>query len=182
MHEKPVGIKDRLELLMSGRGFNYYDNKNKARADDLLVRQRASDLLGDASRALTALEPEFRRRYVPAASRDNPYPPAEVLDRLRDSVRLRTRIAELETSIRSMSVPTQDKIWWRLRDEAGLLDHLMTFDVQLIQEAQEIEERVRAFTAESWNTGECEPGLAPLLTGLSDVIRTRAQLLSIQIV
>ena len=34
--------------------------------------------------SLAALEPDFRRRFVPPSTRDNPYPPADVMAKLKD--------------------------------------------------------------------------------------------------
>src|SRR5580700_146729 len=115
-------IAQQLQLLMSGRGFNFYDDRNKARADDLLVRQRAGGFIGEACAALTALEQQYRSAYIPPSTRENPYPPANAMAKLKEIGQTRNRLSEVETQIRSMPVPTQDKVWWRFRDERVLLE------------------------------------------------------------
>jgi hypothetical protein len=182
MHEDPHGVMARLELLMSGRGYNFYDKRNLARADDLLVRARASGFLGDAGQALTALEPEFRRRFVPASTRENPYPPAEAMAKLKDIGLLRGRIGDIETAIRSMSVPTQDKVWCRFREERTLLEQLASFDLQLVLHCQEIADQTRAITPDDWNTRRIPSEFDPRLRDLQDCIRQRQQFLSIQVI
>ena len=106
-----------LQVALTGVGYNFYDNRNRARADDLLVRQHASSLLASAGDSLKRLEADFRAQYIPAATRENPYPPADAMAKIRAGTRLRERLSDLETQIRSMAVPTQDRIWWRFRQE-----------------------------------------------------------------
>ena len=175
-------IAQNLELLMSGRGFNFYDNKNQARADDLLVRQRASGFLTDASQALTDLEAAYRGQYIPASTREQPYPPAEAMAKLKGIGQLRSKVSDIETQIRGMSVPTQDKVWWRFRDEAVLLEQLVGFDYQLISQCRDIADQVRAVTADDWNAGTVTAGVNAKLTQLQTSIRERQQFLAIQVV
>jgi hypothetical protein len=175
-------VAQQLELLMSGRGFNFYDSKNQARADDLLVRQRASGFLSEACQALTALEPVFRQQFIPPSTRENPFPPAEAMAKLREIGQLRTKIADLETQIRSMSVPTQDKIWWRFRDERTLLEQLVGYDYQLVRECSDIADAVRAVSADDWNGRSVSTEFAPKLNQLQSSIRERQQFLAIQVI
>lgn len=175
-------IVQQLQLLMSGRGFNFYDNKNMARADDLLVRQRACGFLGDACQALTALEPEYRRRFVPSSTRENPYPSAEAMAKLKEIGLLRSRISDIETDIRGMSAPAQDKIWWRFRQERTLLEQLVSFDFQLVKTCSDIADRAIAASAADWNAGDVSSELAPHLKALRDAIRDRQQFLAIQVI
>jgi hypothetical protein len=175
-------IVQQMQLLMSGRGFNFYDNKNQARADDLLVRQRASGFLGDAGQALTAVEADFRHRFIPASTRDNPYPPADAMAKLREIGQLRTRLADLETDIRGMPVPTQDRIWWRFREERALLEQLVNFDFHLVTACSDVADRALAVTADDWNAGAVPAAFAPQLKQIEDSIRQRRQFLAIQVI
>jgi len=175
-------IAQNLELLMSGRGFNFYDNKNQARADDLLVRQRASGFLTDASQALTDLEAAYRGQYIPASTREQPYPPADAMAKLKGIGQLRSKVSDIETQIRGMSVPTQDKVWWRFRDEAVLLEQLVSFDYQLVSQCRDVADQVRAITADDWNAGTVAAAVGAKLSQLQTSIRERQQFLSIQVV
>ena len=48
-------LAQQLDLLLTGYGYNLYNDANRARADDLLVRQRAGGLLGEAANQLGRL-------------------------------------------------------------------------------------------------------------------------------
>ena len=81
MASRPPGnlVVQQLDLLLSGYGFNYYKAENRARADDLLIRQQAAGSLSQAVSALSSLHSSYRLRYLPPPSRDNPFPPREEL-------------------------------------------------------------------------------------------------------
>ena len=71
-----------LQLLTTGWGYNFYnETPHKARADDLLVREKAAHYLGEATSTLAGLEVAYRHQFIPAATRDQPFPPAEVMER-----------------------------------------------------------------------------------------------------
>ena len=65
-------LVQQLDLLLNGRGFNYYKAENRARADDLLVRERAAGALSAAIGTLSSLHGAYYRQYIPAPSRENP--------------------------------------------------------------------------------------------------------------
>lgn len=181
MNSQPNSVKDGLALLMVGIGFNFYDNKNQARADDLLVRQRASGLLTDACQALTTLESDYKTQFIPPSTREQPYPPADAMAKLKGIGQLRTKISDIESQIRGMSVPTQDKIWWRFRDEAVLLEQLVSFDYQLVSQCHAIADQIMAVTADEWQSGTVGASVTPKLVLLQTAIRDRQQLLAIQV-
>lgn len=168
-----------LQLLISGVGYNFYNKDNTMRADDLLVRSQASGSLGDASAALKAVEADYARQYVPPSTRDQPYPPPEIMARKREIASLRARVSDLETRIRSMSVPTQDKIWWRFRQETQLLSDLLTFDHGLLLHTSEIARLARAITADAWQNSDPAAPIDAALQELESTVRARQQLLSL---
>lgn len=168
-----------IELLLTGYGYNFYDKKNMARADDLLVRQKAGSSVADAAQSLASLEVEFQRHYVRSATRDNPYPPAEVMDKLRDIKLLRQQVSDLEGKIRGMPVPTQDRTWWRFRDEQTLLNQLLSFDYELLRQTEQLYQWVRGLTPESWNNGPGRSGFDAPMQQLEQVVRDRQRFLQI---
>ncbi len=172
-------LVQQMQLLLTGYGYNFYDKKNMARADDLLVRQKAASSLGDAKQALANLELEFQRRYIPPATRENPYPPTGAMDKLRDIATLRQRIDGLEGQIRGMSVPTQDKTWWRFREEQNLLNQLLTFDYELLRQTEQVFQWIRGLTPESWQSGPGRSGFDMPLQQLDNLIRDRQRFLMI---
>ena len=173
-------LVQQLQLALSGYGYNFYDDRNRARSDDLLVRQRASAALSSAAAGLKPLEADYRAEYVPAATRDNPYPPPDALAKLKAVVRLRERLGDLETQIRSMSVPTQDRVWWRFRQELPLLEALISHDYGLIRDAQALETFTAGLSAFDWHERDIPSEIAPLLGALQKTIRDRQEFLHLQ--
>jgi hypothetical protein len=168
-----------LQVLVAGTGYNFYDSRSTMRADDLLVRQRASGALADGARALAAQEVEYRRRFIPAATRDNPFPPADAMESLRALGRLRARLDDLAAQILGMPVPAQDKTWWRYREERTTLARLLDFDLQLLRHTEELGSMARALTAEQWQANPSPAAFDALLPPLETLIRERGQFLQI---
>ena len=61
-------------MLLNGYGYNWYRLDNQMRADDLLVRSRASEHLERAAARLHDLEGRYRRKYLPPLTREHPDP------------------------------------------------------------------------------------------------------------
>ncbi len=170
-------VVQRLQVLLSGGGYNFYDKANLARADDLLVRQRAGSSLSEAARHLQTMEAEYRRVFLPPSTREQPFPPPEAMEKLRGLTRLAERLRDLESDIRGMAAPAQDKFWWRLRQEVSLLNALLAFDDGLVQQTADIERVVAAWTVDDWQANDLTSTLAPRLQLLAALIRDRQQLL-----
>ncbi len=177
LHPSDNPVMRQLQLLLVGYGYNFYDKRNMARADDLLVRQKACGALGSAPQTLAALQSNYQRRYVPPSTRENPYPPAETMARLRGIGELSERVCRLEERIRGMPVPTQDRVWWRFREELPLLNRLLEFDLALVQQTQELEQQVSGLTANRWDDEDIAATLESLLQRLERTIRERQQFL-----
>ena len=170
-------ILQQLDLLLTGYGYNFYNAKNRMRADDLLVRQKTAETLGLAANALGALQGEYQRRYVPPGTREQPFAPPEQMERLRELGQARERLALLASEIRAMPVPTQDRTWSRLRDERSLLERLLQFDRALVGQIEELAVLVRDLTAGAWHSGELYTGLEARIERLAAVIHERRRLL-----
>src|SRR5260370_34750190 len=102
-------VIQQLQLLLTGYGYNFYNTTNQARADDLLVRERASYHLGPAIDMLARLQREYQRRFIPPLTRANPDPPAEALSHAREIDAPRHALSTIETHIRRISEPTQNR-------------------------------------------------------------------------
>ena len=162
--------------LLGAYGYNLYNDKNRARADDLLVREQAASALGDAANALRDLRAEYRRRFVPPPSRENPEPPRERLDQLAEITRLQDRLADLETRIRGMPVPPHDRVWERYRKEQALLTELLTYDYNLVAPCREARDQAQTLSADSWSA-EAAAHLTQLADLIERAIRGRAMFL-----
>lgn len=141
-----------LQLLLTGYGYNFYSSTNQARADDLLVRERASYNLGQAIELLAQLRGDYQRRFIPPLTRANPDPPQEAMAQVREIESARQALSDIETHIRGMSVPTQDRTWWRFRQEQTLLGQLLNFDLMLVRSCEDIYQYVAQLTSDSWNS------------------------------
>jgi hypothetical protein len=144
-------LVQQLQLLLTGYGYNFYNTTNQARSDDLLVRERASYFLGQAITLLSSLRGEYQRRFVPPLTRENPFPPQEAMAQLREMEEVQQAISTLESHIRGMSVPTQDRIWWRFRQEQPLLAQLLSFDLRLVRGGEQLHQFMAQLTPDGWN-------------------------------
>ena len=97
----------------------------------------------------------------------------------RNVARLRDRIDRTAAAIHGMSVPTQDKIWKRVRKERELLERLLSFDYLLISYCERVRERLAALTPEEWRDQARKAEIEAELRELEGVIRERQQLLLI---
>ena len=145
-------VVQQLQLLLTGYGYNFYNNSNQARADDLLVRERASYFLSQAVSMLAQLRSDYSMRFIPPLTRANPDPPQEAMAQLREIESVQQALSNLESHIRGMSVPTQDRIWWRFRQEQALLMQLLNFDLTLVRSSEQIYQYVSQLTPELWNS------------------------------
>lgn len=171
-------VIQQLQLLLTGYGYNFYNTTNQARADDLLVRERASYFLTQATDLLVRLRSEYQRRFVPPLTRENPFPPAEALAQLREIEQAQQELSNVETHIRGMSVPAQDRIWWRFRQEQPLLVQLLNFDLALVRNSEQLYEYVSRLTPEGWQAQGSGP-LRQLIQQLTQIARDRERFLLI---
>ena len=171
-------VSRELSLMLSAYGYNLYNDRNRMRADDLLVRQQAAAALADAANALRILRTDYRRRFVPPPTREQPEPPRERLDQLSAMTRLQERLADLETRVRSMPVPPTDTVWERFRQEQTLLAELLTYDYNLIAPSREVRDRAQALSADTW-AGDATTALDQLAGQIEGAIRARSMFLQV---
>jgi hypothetical protein len=121
---------DRLRGLLAS---DVYSQKGRLRSDDLLVRERVGRGLGEATARIRDLISAWRAGRVPPSTREQPFPPAEVMDPIRRAERLIRAIEDASVAVRGLPVLNQDKVWDRVR-QVGL-DELLQFDWTLVGEA-----------------------------------------------
>jgi len=173
-------VVQQLQLLLTGYGYNFYSAKNQARADDLLVRERASYHLAQAADMLTNLRGVYQRLYIPPLTRANPDPPQEALAQLREMEDVQQAISNVESHIRGMSVPAQDRIWWRFRQEQPLLMQLLNFDLALVHASEQVYHYVTHLTPETWNN-QANASLRQLIQQVTQIGRDRERFLLLQV-
>ena len=145
-------LVQQLQLLLTGYGYNFYNKTNQARADDLLIRERASYFLSHAVERLAQVRSDYYQLFIPNPTRENPYPSAEATAPIREIEALQHSLGNLKSHIRAMPVPTQDRVWWRFRQEQPLLEQLLTFDLSLIRDSENIYQAVEQLTPHIWQS------------------------------
>jgi hypothetical protein len=122
--------------LFYGWGYNFYRAENQLRADDQLVRNKASELLGIAKSSVGAAETEYRREFLPPPSRQKPFPDAAAVAVAQRLERLAKWIGALEALIQQQPVPENDRMTQRYRREAPTLQALIQCDEQLVGQCE----------------------------------------------
>ena len=171
-------IVNAVRQLMTGFGYNFYDAKNVARANDQLVRAKAAGILGDAGRALARLEYAYREEYCAPPSREQPFLPDAITKPLKKLERVIRRLADVETRIRAAETPPTDMIWFRVRSERSMLEQLLAFDVGLAVTATDLAQRVAALDASALG-GTALDDLRTEIDALDRTLDERAKLLTV---
>jgi hypothetical protein len=128
--------------LFYGWGYNFYRKENQLRADDQMVRSKASSLLGEAMAAVCAAESEYRREYLPAPTRAKPFPDAEAVASAQKLERLAKSIGAVEALIQHQPAPENDRMTERYRQEAPTLAKLIGFDERLVGQCEMLRKAV----------------------------------------
>ncbi len=85
-------------------------------------------------------------------------------------------LSNVETHIRGMSVPGQDRIWWRFRQEQALLAQLLNFDLGLVRASEQVYQYVTQLTPEGWH-GQGSGPLRQLIQQVAQIGRERERFL-----
>ena len=173
-------VIQKLELLMLGWGFNFYRAENRLRADDLLVRQKICVPLGHGVEKLGTLATEFQTHWMPAPTREQPYPPAELTGILRELNALRSGISAAAAYIQGLPAPAEDRIWRRFRDERMLMEQLLGADLRMLQLSADIESSVEKVVLAELKKPESLRPVVLALDNLKNACRDRQKLLEIQ--
>ncbi len=159
-------------MLLNGYGYNWYREDNRRRADDLLIRSKASEALGRAAERLRDFESAYRKAHLPDPTREHPYQDPAHLAAARQFHGLLERVRELDTKLRGAAVPPDDKIWARYRNELGTLKTLGACDVVLAGSANDLN---RALSAIAPGVALSPADEATLESRLADIARSLAE-------
>lgn len=133
-----------LERLQGRLGVELYTDRGRLRADDLLIRERVSQALGEARAHVRVLADRWRER-IPLPTREQPFPPAELTAPVKVAESLLHEIESTATLVGGLPVLNVDKVWARARTVG--LDELLQFDWTLVSESETLAEEVRAVTS-----------------------------------
>jgi hypothetical protein len=166
-------------MLLNGYGYNWYRLDNQMRADDLLVRSRASEHLESAAARLHDLEGRYRRKYLPSPTRAHPDPDPQHLATAQHFRAVADRILEIDTRLRGAAVPPDDKIWLRQRGELETLQRLGRCDVVLVTDAKELVSVVTDLPAEAGIDPVIEQRIDQHLGRLAEALTRRDDILAV---
>jgi len=170
-------VWETFTMLLNGYGYNWYRADNQARADDLLVRQKAGYFLGLAASKLLEAEAEYQQKYLPPGTREQPFPPPDKIAshrRLRD---LRQAILSTEAAVRGLPVPPTDKVWQRHRLEYTTLKRLTNADVGLVGAAKTLADEVDKTSLDQWSGNETPERINDILGQFKKLVEERRALL-----
>lgn len=165
-------VAARLRALLAS---DVYTQKGRLRADDLLVRERAGRGLGEAAARVRELISGWRAERVPPSTRDQPFPPAAVMEPIRHGERLDRAIGDVSALLRGLPVLAADAVWDRVR-QVGV-DELLQFDWTLVGECDALADQLRR--AAALDTADL-PGAQRRLDTIRQVIADRQRYLEIQ--
>ena len=168
------------QMLLNGYGYNWYRADNQARADDLLVRQKAGFFLGQAATKLQEVETAYQRKFLPPGTREQPFPPPDKVAAHRRLREVRQAILATEGAVRSLPTPPTDKIWQRHRQELATLKRLTNADIQLVGAAKLLADECATVTADQWHEHEATDRLQEILGQFKDLITERRKLLLVE--
>ncbi len=170
-------VRQQLEFLLNG--FSFYAHGERCRADDLLVRQRAADALGEGAAALRDGIGAYRRRFIPDPTREHPLPPSGAMAVLRELETLQASVADVQTQVRSQALGAADRTWSRLRGTQTALELALAFDHHLILDADAVRDACAALKPEDLGSGpetaqSALDAVRQRLAGVTATLRDRA--------
>lgn len=115
-------------------GVDLYTDHGRLRADDLAVRNHASEQLLNAAGALRAAAATYQREHIPMPTREHPFPSAADLAPPRAAEALAGRLSAAANRIRGASFPDPERLWQRMRQEGNAT--LIEFDRLLVGHAE----------------------------------------------
>jgi hypothetical protein len=122
--------------LFYGWGYNFYRKENQLRADDLLIRSKVGLLLANARKSVETAEADYRRKFLPPLSREQPRHDPAAVSGSQAIERLSRAIGALAGQIAAQPVPENDRMTQRHRQEAGTLQNLIASDQKLVGQAE----------------------------------------------
>ncbi len=167
----PDTLADRLRSLLAS---DVYSQKGRLRSDDQLVRERVVRGLNESSAALRQLISRWRADEVPPSTREQPFPPAEVMEPIRKAERLIRSIDDAAALVRGLPVLNSDKVWDRVR-RVGLED-LLQFDWNLVGESDAL---ARDLSAVAVLSGADVPAYEGRVRRIRDIIGERQRFIEI---
>ena len=157
-------LANRMRGLLAS---DVYTAKGRLRSDDLLIRERVGHGLSASSARLRDLISAWRADRVPPSTREQPFPPPEVMEPMRTIERLIRAVDDCSVAVRGLPLLNADRVWDRVRG-AGL-DELLQFDWTLVGEADGLTADLSAvYALDEVDVAACEARLRTIRTVIAD--------------
>lgn len=117
---------------LNGWAYDYSDPLNYLRDTSIQIRNNCDRLLADYTKQLKDDLSKFRKTF-PEPTRENPFPPKEMLDaakEMSDYIRL---VEDLRTMIVTASIPPKEMIRHSKNDNVQMLSELEVIDKEMIE-------------------------------------------------
>jgi hypothetical protein len=120
-----------LSNLFYGCGYNFYRCEDELRADDLLIRGKLSQLLGESSTHLASLHTAFARKHLPSG-RDGGPPNPGVVEMGLVLERAQHELQAMERAVLTAAEPEVGHIRRHDREQGGALAKLVALDGEVL--------------------------------------------------
>ena len=125
--EEAGPAKRLLSNLFYGCGYNFYRRASELCADDLVIREKLSQLLRDCRVHLSSLEAAFRRQHR-VIGRDYSFLSPEAVTTSQTLLGAERHLQAMEAAIRTATIPEEHHLHQRHRGEQGTLEKLVAMD------------------------------------------------------
>jgi hypothetical protein len=136
----PNGAIRNLALgLLNAWTYDYHNPLNFVRDTCVQIRNNADRLLGEYLRQLRGDLSNLRKKY-PAPTRENPFPPQELMDAVKEMEQYIRRVEDIRTRVSGTPLPPQDILRHSKKANLSLLEELQSLDRQLLDQLSTMDE------------------------------------------
>jgi hypothetical protein len=167
-------IETIARTLFYGWTYGQYQQRNRLREDDQLVRSEAGHLISASRKSLDAAERAYRREFLPPPSRVKPRPDPQAVEGARSIERIVNALGAIQGDLAIHPIPEADHVYRRFDQGSPSFPLLVQVDYQVIGIAELFRTTVDGKTG-VWLI-QNQPLLEEGLAALSDAIRQRHRL------
>ncbi|HQT67232.1 MAG: hypothetical protein B7Z78_11120 [Rhodospirillales bacterium 20-60-12] len=174
----PGLITQQLIMAFNGWGYNWYKATNRQRADDLLVRAKAQEILSRVAGFIAEATHKLAGS-IPAPSRADPLPGRDIMPHVKAWRGVCEKIGSLAGRIGAAPAPGRDRIFDRHRDEGATLAKLQGFDLYALQLIMNLEAKLAGLTPADLKDAALLQGTEAELQAIRRLLDERADFLAL---
>jgi hypothetical protein len=152
-------------------GVDQYKDAGRMRGDDLRVREWAAQQLAIAGQRLSASAAEHRRVHIPPPTREQPFPPRELLVPIDAARRCADQYIAAADRVRNAPFPPDPKKKWKQLLGPGV-QQLLGLDQMLVQQAEYAADAVAQVDADNLDLPEVSQAFRAAQQALSTMLAT----------